>query len=200
MRELPHGPISIDVSEVLGEVLGDVRKSVTSLYSSLVTRPTGRAVRAAIEMQLIGAGSVSLSLIDFSEVAIIDFSCADEVVAKLVQQYLDEEEPDAFFVFRGVHEPHRDQIETVLRRQGLAAVVESHPGIFAVAGEHSDAEARVWTVLEERGTIGEEEMERILPDPADREALANLVLRGLAFRAPRSGRVTALSRLVHHLL
>jgi len=96
MRELPHGPISIDVSEVLGEVLGDVRKSVTSLYSSLVTRPTGRAVRAAIEMQLIGAGSVSLSLIDFSEVAIIDFSCADEVVAKLVQQYLDEEEPVDF--------------------------------------------------------------------------------------------------------
>ena len=200
MKELPREPISIDVSEVLGEVLGDVRKSVTSLYSSLVTRQTGRAVRAAIEMQLVGAGKVSLSLIDFSEVAIIDFSCADEVVAKLVQQYLDEGTPDAFFVFRGVHEPHRDQIETVLRRQGLAAVVESHPGIFAIAGEHSDVERRAWTVLEERGSVSEDEMDLVFPAPADRDALTALVLRGLAFRSPGSGRVTALSRLVHHLL
>lgn len=196
MTELPRDPISIDVSEVLGEVLGDVRKSVTSLYSGLITRQTGRAVRAAIEMQLVGAGTLSLSLIDFSEVAIIDFSCADEVVAKLLQRYLDDGPPDAFFVFRGVHEPHRDQIETVLRRQGLAAVVESHPGIFAVAGEHSDDEARIWAALEEHGSMSEEEAERLLPEAADREALARLVVRGLAFRSPRSGRVTALSRLV----
>jgi hypothetical protein len=196
VTELPREPISIDVSEVLGEVLGDVRKSVTSLYSGLITRQTGRAVRAAIEMQLVGAGTLSLSLIDFSEVAIIDFSCADEVVAKLLQRYLDDGPPDAFFVFRGVHEPHRDQIETVLRRQGLAAVVESHPGIFAVAGEHSDDEARIWAALEEHGSMSEEEAERLLPDAADREALARLVVRGLAFRSPRSGRVTALSRLV----
>lgn len=200
MRELPHDPISIDVSQLLGEVLGDVRRSVTSLYSSLVTRQTGRAVRAAIEMQLVGAGKLSLSLIDFSEVAIIDFSCADEVVAKLLQRYLDDGPPDALFVFRGIHEPHRDQIETVLRRQGLAAVVESHPGIFAVAGEHSDDEARVWSVLEQRGSLAPDELVRYLPDPVDHEVLGRLVARGLAFRSPGSGRVTALSRLVIHLL
>ncbi len=200
MKELPRDPIAIDVSQLLGEVLGEVRRSVTSLYSSLVTRQTGRAVRAAIEMQLVGAGKLSLSLIDFSEVAIIDFSCADEVVAKLLQRYLDDGPPDALFVFRGIHEPHRDQIETVLRRQGLAAVVESHPGIFAVAGEHSDHEERVWRLLEERGTIAEDEVDRLLPDPGDRDALAAIVTRGLAFRSPGSGRVTALSRLVHHLL
>jgi hypothetical protein len=200
VRDLPRDPIAIDVSEVLGEVLGDVRRSVTSLYSSLVTRQTGRAVRAAIEMQLAGAGKLSLSLIDFSEVAVIDFSCADEVVAKLLQQYLDDGPPDALFVFRGIHEPHRDQIETVLRRQGLAAVVESHPGIFTIAGEHSGDEARVWKRLEEHGSIGGDEQEHVLPDPVDRELLARLVVRGLAFRSPGSGRVTALSRLVHHLL
>ena len=195
MTDLPRDPIAIDVSEVLGEVLGDVRKSVTSLYSGLVTRQTGRAVRAAIEMQLVGAGAVSLSLIDFSEVAIIDFSCADEVVAKLVQQYLDDGPPDAFFVFRGVNEPHRDQIETVLRRQGLAAVIEPYPGIFAVAGEHSDDEAAVWASLEKHGTVEEDELERIFPTAVEREILARLVVRGLAFRSPRSGRVVALSRL-----
>ena len=78
-----QGPdsISIDVGEVL-------QRSVASLYSSLVTRPTGRAVRMAIETQLQGAGSLSISLIDFSEVGIIDYSCADKVVAKLLRQQL----------------------------------------------------------------------------------------------------------------
>ena len=70
-------PIAIDIGEVL-------QRTVTSLYSSLITRPTGRAVRMAIETQLRGAGTLSVSLIDFSEVGIIDYSCADEVVAKLL--------------------------------------------------------------------------------------------------------------------
>ncbi len=200
MTDLPREPIAIDVGQVLGEVLGDVRKSVTSLYAGLVTRQTGRAVRAAIETRLQGAGTLSLSLIDFSEVAIIDFSCADEVVAKLLQRYLDREPPSAFFVFRGVHEPHRDQIETVLRRQGLAAVVESQPGIFCVAGGHTECEGRVWAVLEERGSVGPDEVERVFPLLDDRAALDGLVQRGLAFRSPRTSGVTALSRMVHHLL
>ncbi len=200
MSEVPRDPIAIDVGEVLGEVLSDVRRSVTSLYSSLVTRPTGRAVRSAIQLQIEGAGTVSLSLIDFSEVAVIDFSCADEVVAKLLQEYLNDGPPDAYFVFSGVHEPHRDQIETVLTRQGLAAVVETHPGVFGLVGKHSAGEARVWGVLEGRGAVEAEEIEGLFGEDEDREALARLVRRRLAFRSPGSGRVHALSRLVHHLL
>ena len=102
MSDAPLDPIAIDVG-------GLVRKTVTSLYSHLVTRPTGRAVRMAIETQLSGTVPRSLSLIDLSEVTILDFSCADEVVAKLLQRYLDDTAHEAFFVFCGVREPHRDQ-------------------------------------------------------------------------------------------
>ena len=66
-------PISIDVSHVL-------RKSAESLYSHLVTRPTGRAVRLAIEEQVAVSSRTALSLIDLSDVTVMDFSCADEVV------------------------------------------------------------------------------------------------------------------------
>ncbi|MDH3271901.1 MAG: hypothetical protein OEN56_11235 [Gemmatimonadota bacterium] len=193
MSERPIDPISIDVGEVL-------QRNVTSLYATLVTRPTGRAVRMAIETQLRGAGTLSLSLIDFSEVVIIDFSCADEVVAKLLQQFLDDEARDAFFVFRGVHEPHRDQIEVVLARQGLAAVVESRPGDFELVGVRTEAEARVWGRVEECGTVEPEDVAHLAKEDEDREALNSLSLRGLVFRSPKSGRVHALSRLVSHLL
>lgn len=193
MTERPIDPIAIDVGEVL-------QRSVTSLYSSLVTRPTGRAVRMAIETQLHGAGTLSLTLIDFSEVVIIDFSCADEVVAKLLQQFLDDDARDAFFVFRGVHEPHQDQIEVVLERQGLAAVVETGSGGFELVGVHTPAEARVWRLLEERGTFEPEDLEALVTDPDQRDALSSLVRRGLVFRSPQSGRIHALSHLVEHLL
>ena len=189
----PIDPIAIDVGEVL-------QRSVTSLYASLVTRPTGRAVRMAIQTQLQGAGTLSLSLIDFSEVVIIDFSCADEVVAKLLQQFLDDEARDAFFVFRGVHEPHRDQIEVVLTRQGLAAVVETEPRGFELLGVHTPEEARVWRALEERGSVEPSEQEALFYEAGDREALGSLLRRGLAFRSPTSGRIHALSHLVDHLL
>lgn len=186
-------PIAIDVGEVL-------QRSVTSLYSSLVTRPTGRAVRMAIETQLQGAGMLSISLIDFSEVGIIDFSCADEVVAKLLQQYLADEARDAFFVFRGVREPHHPQVEGVLQRQHLAAVVEVEPERFTLVGTFTDGEQRVWDRLEREGSVEADAVERIAPEGDDAEALESLLSRGLAFRSPQSGRVHALSRLVAHLM
>jgi hypothetical protein len=182
-------PIWIDVGEVL-------QRTVTSLYSHLVTRPTGRAVRMAIETQLRAAGERSLSLIDLSEVVIIDFSCADEVVAQLLEGCHASRTHEAYFVFRGVHEPHRDQIETVLERRGLAAVAETAPGTYVLLGKRTDGEERMWGELERRGTVTPDELGAALPDGA---ALASLIDRRLAFRSPPSGRVHALSRLVKRL-
>ncbi len=193
MTDVPFDPISIDVGEVL-------QKTVTSLYAHLITRPTGRAVRMAIETQLQSAGHRSLSLIDFSEVVIIDFSCADEVVAKLIQRYHGDEVHEAFFVFRGVGEPHRDQIEVVLERQGLAAVAETGPGTFQLLGVHTHGEMQVWTLLEERGSVSVDDVDDLFAEAAERAALESLATRGLAFRSPTTGRVHALSRLVEHLM
>lgn len=185
-------PIAIDVGEVL--------RTATSLRSNLITRPTGRAVRLAIQTQLQGVGTLSVSVIDFSEVALIDFSCADEVVAKLLQEYLHDEVRDAFFVLRGVHDPHRDQIEEVLDRHGLAAVVETDPGTFLLLGVRSEPEESAWGVLEEQGRVDADEVEAVFGAPDGKAALSLLVTRGLAFRSPKSGRFHSLSRLVEELM
>jgi hypothetical protein len=193
MTDLPLDPIAIDVGHL-------VQRTVASLYSHLVTRPTGRAVRLAIESHLAEVGDRSLSLIDLSEVTILDFSCADEVVAKLLQHYTGEDRAEAFFVFRGVHEPHRDQIEVVLRRQGLATVAETGDGRFELLGDRTPEEEAAWTTLEELGLLAREELETVLPETAHRDALERLVGRRLVFRSPISGRYHALSRLVAHLM
>src|SRR5690606_20012717 len=78
------------------------RRTVTSFYSNLVTRPTGRAVRMGVESQLaeIDAGrNFCLSVLDFSQVNVLDYSCADEIVAKLLLRYVAADRPtEVYFV------------------------------------------------------------------------------------------------------
>ena len=74
----------IDISSVLRQTLA------CDLYSNLVTRSTGAAVRGQIEQLLMDAGERALTVIDFSHVSMIDLSCADEVVAKLLMRYADD--------------------------------------------------------------------------------------------------------------
>ncbi|MEE8148581.1 MAG: hypothetical protein V3T24_13315, partial [Longimicrobiales bacterium] len=154
-HELRVDPIAIDVGLLL-------QRSIASLYSHLVTRPTGRAVRMAIEAQLAESSRTSLSLIDLSEVAVIDFSCADEVVAKLILHFLEEDRPgDALFVFRGVSQIHREPIEAVLQRQSLLAVAEVSSGQFELLGSRTQDEDHAWSVLETRGRVGPGEVEEV---------------------------------------
>jgi hypothetical protein len=185
--------IAIDVGQVL-------QRTVTSLYSYLVTRPTGRAVRMAIESRLQDAGERSLSLIDLSEVVILDFSCADEVVARLLEHSRDNPAHEAFFVFRGVHEPHREQIQAVLERRGLAAVAETQEDTFELLGDLSTAEELAWAVLEERGLVSGDQVAELIEDPEARAGLELLIERRLAFKSPHTGRIHALSQLARHLL
>jgi anti-anti-sigma regulatory factor len=194
MPDFGIDPVSIDVGHL-------VRRNVASLYSSLVTRPTGKAVRLAIENVVAEeVGRVSLSIIDLSQVTVIDFSCADEVVAKLLLRYLKKERPkDAFFVFRGIKELHRDTIEVVLERQSLIAVAESDTGSYQLIGAASWAEEEAWRVLERMGVVAEADVGGIAPDPEAREALDSLVERRVVFHSPSSREYRALSSLMRDL-
>jgi hypothetical protein len=137
----------IDISSVLRKTLS------CDLYSNLVTRQTGAAVRGQIE-QLLGdarEGDAELAVIDFSHVSVIDFSCADEVIAKLLMRYGTEDPPsEAYFVFRGVSDDHWAAIETVLERHHLALVIEGDGGT-RIAGALTEDEHRVWSAIYELG-------------------------------------------------
>lgn len=182
-------PLTIDVGVL-------VSKTVTSLHSHLVTRPTGRAVRLAIEAQMASTGVQSLSIIDLSDVTILDFSCADEVIAKLLQGYLEPDSPEAFFMFRGIRESHRDQIQVVLERQALVAVAETDTGVRELLGVIEAYDTRVWQLLETEGPLVREDFARVFPEPILDDVLDRLRKRRIVFQNPISGRYHALSQLV----
>ncbi|HEY3280055.1 MAG TPA: hypothetical protein VGJ83_06045 [Gemmatimonadales bacterium] len=115
----------IKVHEVL-------QQSVAGFYADLVTRPTGRAVRESIERHL-PAGTVAV--MDFTGVGCLDYSCADEIVAKLVREKV------RVLLLRGTSDGHREAIEPVLLGHGLAAVCERPDGTLDVLGDRDGAAA-----------------------------------------------------------
>jgi CRP-like cAMP-binding protein len=138
-------PLRFDMSAM-------VRRSVATLYSHLVTRPTGEALRLGIETQITELGALCVTVLDFSEVAVLDYSCADEVVAKLIQRYQREDRPaEAYFLARGIEDRHRQTIEAVLGRQGLAITAELADGRSALLGQANTEEQAAWEALEAVG-------------------------------------------------
>ena len=128
----------IDLSSVLRQTLA------CDLYSNLVTRPTGAAVRGQIEQLLPVAGPRALTVIDFTVVSMSDVSCADDCVAKLLFRYASVDPPqDAYFLFRGVTEDHQDAIEAVLERHDLVAALDDPDGVRLV-GALSNDERDAW--------------------------------------------------------
>lgn len=185
-----NGLIGIDVGRVM-------RETLATPHADLVTRPTGRAVREAIEGRIARhPPPVSVSVIDLTRVRVLDFSCADEVVAKLLLRYLPPERPrDAFFLFRAVEEVHGHAVGEVLARHELAAVCTFGEDDFRLLGTVSREERRVWFALEQRERIRPGALASP-PDMGGRALLAQLHERRLAYRDPAGGSValSALSR------
>jgi|SRR5882672_5004755 len=97
-----------------------LRETVATPYRDLVTRATGAAVRGSIERAILAEESLT-TLLDFSMVGLVDFSCADEVVAKLL---LGASLPAGHhLVLSGVREDHSEAIDHVLRHHELAILV-----------------------------------------------------------------------------
>jgi hypothetical protein len=156
----------IDVGTVL-------RGTVCDLYSNLVTRPTGAAVRTAIEQQVRDLGAPEVTTIDFSQVNLLDFSCADEIVAKLLLRYTADDGPGGYLTFRGLHEGHIDPIETVLERHALA-LVSWHEGEAELFGYVDDDERAHWEVVRAHGPIFAPAVAHVLA-VTEAEAHAHLV-------------------------
>jgi hypothetical protein len=120
-----------------------LREAVATPYRNLVTRSTGAAVRGRIEAALRDSGSHT-AVLDFSEVDCLDFSCADEIVAKLL---LASAEPGRVVVLRGLHDDLRDAIEHVLNHHKLACAAWLPGGEAALLGWASEDSRTAFTAL-----------------------------------------------------
>lgn len=109
-----------------------LRETTQRPLRDLVTRPTGAAIRVRI-LQAIAMDSHLTTRLDFSEVGFLDFSCADEIVAKLLR----DSAADRYLVLWHLDEAQAEAIDHVLERQGLAVVAVPRGGSPLVLGAAS---------------------------------------------------------------
>lgn len=96
-----------------------LQESVATSYTDLVTRPTGVSVRRRIEA-VIAASPHPTAQLDFGAIGLLDFSCADEIVAKLLLNWSDDR--PRFVVLLNITEAQREAIEHVLEHHGLTVI------------------------------------------------------------------------------
>ncbi len=162
-----------------------LERTLSRLSGDLVTRPTGKAVRGGVVEQLADLEREAVVVIDFTTVRILDISCADEIVGKLLIGH----GTARYFVLHGVSVAHCDSIEQVLERHQLAVVARTRDGRVQVLGPLADTAlgpladtARTaFRVIFDLGSADREQLASELSWPADtaQRALDELTSRRL---------------------
>lgn len=114
--------------------LRDIMDEHTSGSSHLVTRETGRIIRESIETRLEREPEGAVVALDFSHVGIIDFSCADEVIGKLVARLQGLEYGDKYVILHGLTPTQEENIAVALERKKLAVLMSRPDGGWRLLG------------------------------------------------------------------
>ncbi len=166
------------------DVRSALQSAETGAYSDLVTRKTGAVVRTVIEHQIAGLADGTVVFLDFSHIGVLDRSCADEFVAKLIMP-LTREHPDhdGYVVFHGISDDHLETIEAVLETHGLALVVQ-FGGETRLVGAVTREERSCWDLVMTHGSVIPETvaLHTGVPDEACRALLESLSRRRLLRR------------------
>jgi len=145
--------VHIDVGAIL-------QHSHQGACTNLLTRATGRTVRAHIEDFMAAGQPGTVSVIDFSSVDLLDFSCADEIVATLMRRCCaTAPETASYLLFSGITDNHLDAIQHVLESQHLALVVRlTGLGTLQLVGVVDDTERAVWEAAIRSDSAGAESL------------------------------------------
>ena len=92
--------------------------------NDLVTRVSGQVIRERIERDIAQEENGAIVALDFSKIGIVDYSCADEIVAKLISRLLSGEYGDKYITLAGLNENQKENIEVALERKDLAVMAE----------------------------------------------------------------------------
>ena len=102
--------------------------------NDLVTRDTGVKVRERLA-GILGAAEDGLVLdLDFTNVGIVDFSCADEVLAILLSRLISDEYGLKYIFLSGLNEHQKENIQVALERKKLAVLNAGLEGEWEIVG------------------------------------------------------------------
>lgn len=130
--------------------------------NDLVTRPSGQAIRERIEKDIEKADDGVVIALDFSKIGIIDYSCADEIVAKLVSRLLGGEYGDKYIILTGINENQEENIEVALERKNLAIMVKTRDNKRILLGNINNYLKQTLDIILEKDKITAKELSSVM--------------------------------------
>lgn len=130
--------------------------------SDLVTRQSGQAVRERIERDILKEPEGEIIAIDFSRIGIIDYSCADEIVAKLISRLVNGEYGNRFIVLTGLNENQKENIEVALERKSISTIAVMKNKKKVIIGSLNNYLVETLDIINQKGSISARELSKIL--------------------------------------
>lgn len=125
--------------------------------ADLVTRSTGEKLRRALEPDLEAGRGVAV--LDFVRIGVLDYSCADEVLAKMFVRLQAGEYGERFLLLDGVSVGQRENLEVALERKSLAALLRATGAKgFEVVGSLNNYLRETLVMVRERGRLTAREL------------------------------------------
>ncbi len=130
--------------------------------SDLVTRPSGQVIRERVERDIQKEKDGEIIALDFSKVGIIDYSCADEIVAKLISRLLSGEYGDRYIILTGLNENQKENIEVALERKELAVIADMRDGKQVLLGSLNNYLKETLNLIVKKSKITAGEFSKIM--------------------------------------
>jgi len=168
--------------------------------SDLVTRPSGQVIRNRIERDIENEKDGEVIALDFSKIGIIDYSCADEIVAKLISRLLSGEYGEKYIFLTGLNENQKENIEVALERKDIAIIVQMKNGKKILLGNLNNYLKETLNLILKKGKITASDLSENLKLPANTSGtrLLNLHKKRLVKRVDEirdGGRVWVYERI-----
>ncbi|MEW6162581.1 MAG: DUF4325 domain-containing protein [Nitrospirota bacterium] len=161
-----------------------IKEELKNGSSDLVTRPSGQVIRERIERDITKEDNGAIVALDFSKIGIIDYSCADEVVAKLISRLLGGEYGDKYIILTGLNENQKENIEVALERKELAVMAQMNNGKKIFIGNLNNYLKETLNFILKKGKITASDLSESLKLPANTSGtrLLNLYKKRLVKR------------------
>ena len=126
--------------------------------NDLVSRHSGQVIRDRIERDIVKEKDGAVIALDFSRIGVIDYSCADEIVTKLISRLLSGEYGGKYILLVGLTENQQENIEVALDRKGLAIMAERRNGGKVLLGSLNNYLKETLNIITQKGKLTAKEL------------------------------------------
>lgn len=130
--------------------------------SDLVTRQSGQVIRERIKRDIEKEKDGEVIALDFSKIGVIDYSCADEIVAKLISRLLSNEYGDKYILLAGLNDNQKENIEVALERKDLAVIADMKNGKKILLGNLNNYLKETLELIVKKSKITAKELSEIM--------------------------------------